>query len=138
MLIDQLDEAPPGTEDAASLMAAASDQYATRAMDPEDPALLHFTSGTTGKPKGALHVHEAVVNHHMTGRYVLDMHPGDIYWCTADPGWVTGTSYGIIAPLTNGVTMVVDEAEFDAERWYRIIRTRKLPSGTPHPPPSAC
>ncbi|WP_417547494.1 acetate--CoA ligase [Marinobacter segnicrescens] len=126
LLIDQLDEAPPGTEDAASLMAAASDQYATRAMDPEDPALLHFTSGTTGKPKGALHVHEAVVNHHMTGRYVLDMHPGDIYWCTADPGWVTGTSYGIIAPLTNGVTMVVDEAEFDAERWYRIIQDQKV------------
>ncbi|WP_372972801.1 acetate--CoA ligase [Marinobacter sp.] len=126
LLIDQLDEAPPGTGDAASLMAAASDQYATRAMDPEDPALLHFTSGTTGKPKGALHVHEAVVNHHMTGRYVLDMHPGDIYWCTADPGWVTGTSYGIIAPLTNGVTMVVDEAEFDAERWYRIIQDQKV------------
>ncbi|MGM0571951.1 acetate--CoA ligase [Marinobacter sp.] len=126
LLIDALDEAPPGTEDAASLMAAASDRYATRAMDPEDPALLHFTSGTTGKPKGALHVHEAVVNHHMTGRYVLDMHPADIYWCTADPGWVTGTSYGIIAPLTNGVTMVVDEAEFDAQRWYRIIQDQKV------------
>lgn len=126
LLIDELDEAPAGTLDAAALMDAASGDYATRAMDPEDPALLHFTSGTTGKPKGALHVHEAVVTHHMTGRYVLDMHPGEIYWCTADPGWVTGTSYGIIAPLSNGVTMVVDEAEFDAERWYRIIQNQKV------------
>ncbi|TVP57891.1 MAG: acetate--CoA ligase [Halomonadaceae bacterium] len=126
LLIDELDEAPPGTLDAGALMAAASGDYVTRPMDPEAPALLHFTSGTTGKPKGAMHVHDAVVNHHMTGRYVLDMHPGDIYWCTADPGWVTGTSYGIIAPLTNGVTMIVDQAEFDAERWYRILQNQKV------------
>ncbi len=93
---------------------------------PEDRALLHFTSGTTGKPKGAIHVHEAVVAHHITGRYALDLHPGDIYWCTADPGWVTGTSYGIIAPLSNGATMIVDEAEFDVERWYGIIQDQQV------------
>ena len=84
-------------------------------------ALLHFTSGTTGTPKGAVHVHDAVVAHHATGRCALDLHPDDVFWCTADPGWVTGTSYGIIAPLTHGVTSVVDEAEFDADRWYRIL-----------------
>ena len=94
--------------------------------DPEDMALLHFTSGTTGRPKGAVHVHEAVVAHHITGKYALDLHPDDIFWCTADPGWVTGTSYGIIAPLTNGVTMIVDEAEFDAERWYRILQEQRV------------
>ena len=76
--------------------------------DPEDIALLHFTSGTTGTPKGALHVHAAVVAHHMTGRVALDLHPNDVFWCTADPGWVTGISYGVIAPLTNGVTSIVD------------------------------
>ncbi|HCB15059.1 MAG TPA: acetate--CoA ligase, partial [Gammaproteobacteria bacterium] len=85
-----------------------------------------FTSGTTGTPKGAIHVHQAVVAHQLTGRWVLDLRPGDIYWCTADPGWVTGVSYGIIAPLVNGATLVVDEAEFDARRWYAILGRERV------------
>jgi acyl-CoA synthetase (AMP-forming)/AMP-acid ligase II len=84
-------------------------------------ALLHFTSGTTGRPKGAIHVHAAVLMHYLTGKLVLDFHPDDIFWCTADPGWVTGTSYGIIAPLVCGITSIIDEEEFDAERWYRLL-----------------
>jgi len=112
--------------DLAKLMDAASEDFDVVATDPEDLALLHFTSGTTGKPKGAMHVHQAVVAHNYTGRTALDLHPDDIFWCTADPGWVTGTSYGIIAPLTNGVTMIIDEAEFDAERWYRILANHKV------------
>ncbi len=108
------------------LMRAASPEFTIIRTRPEDMALLHFTSGTTGRPKGAVHVHEAVVAHHITGRYALDLHEDDIYWCTADPGWVTGTSYGIISPLTNGVTMIVDEAEFDAERWYDILESEKV------------
>ncbi|HUH68204.1 MAG TPA: AMP-binding protein, partial [Mycobacterium sp.] len=88
----------------------------------DDPALLHFTSGTTGTPKGAIHVHGAVVMHYLTGLYALDLHSGDMFWCTADPGWVTGTSYGVITPLLHGVTSIVDEADFDAERWYRILQ----------------
>lgn len=108
------------------LMKNASDQFAIPPTDPETPALLHFTSGTTGMPKGALHVHQAILTHYATGKYVLDFHPGDIFWCTADPGWVTGTSYGIIAPLVNGVTNIVDEEEFDAARWYSILETQKV------------
>lgn len=108
------------------LMAAAPEAFAIVRTRPDDPALLHFTSGTTGMPKGALHVHRAVVMHAMTGRAVLDLHPGDAYWCTADPGWVTGTSYGIIAPLVHGALSIVDEEEFDALRWCRILAEQRV------------
>ncbi len=112
----------PGTRDLAGLMAAAGDTFDTVATGPEDMALLHFTSGTTGTPKGAIHVHGAVVTHFATGRYALDLHRDDTFWCTADPGWVTGTSYGVIAPLLHGVTSIVDREEFDAERWYGLLQ----------------
>jgi acetyl-CoA synthetase len=117
---------PPRTLDLGGLLRAASDRFEIGPTDPEDMALLHFTSGTTGKPKGAIHVHQAVLAHHATGRFALDLHPDDVFWCTADPGWVTGTSYGIVSPLTNGVTSIVDEADFDAERWYRILQDQRV------------
>ena len=119
--VDSDADAPPGTRSLPALLAAASPVHEIGPTAPEDPALLHFTSGTTGTPKGAVHVHEAVVAHHLTGRTALDLREGDVFWCTADPGWVTGTSYGIISPLTHGITMVVDEGDFDAERWYRVL-----------------
>src|SRR6185437_10975400 len=112
--------------DWGALTAAASPNFEIPPTDPEDRALLHFTSGTTGRPKGAIHVHGAVVTHDVTGRYALDLHDEDIFWCTADPGWVTGTSYGIIAPLTNGVTSVVVEAEFDPQIWYDILQRERV------------
>ncbi len=111
------------TENFRALVAAASPHFVIPPTDPDDIALLHFTSGTTGKPKGAVHVHQAVVAHHASARFALDLHPDDTFWCTADPGWVTGTSYGIIAPLTHGLTSIIDEADFDAERWYRLLQT---------------
>ena len=116
----------PGTRDLAGLMAQAADECTPERTSDDDPALLHFTSGTTGTPKGAMHVHDAVVTHYATGRYALDLHADDIFWCTADPGWVTGTSYGIIAPLLHGVTSLIDEAEFDAERWYRMLQEQQV------------
>jgi len=116
----------PGTLDYRDLMERAEPRFSIEPTSPEDPALLHFTSGTTGKPKGALHVHDAVVAHHITGRLALDFHPEDVFWCTADPGWVTGTSYGIVAPLTCGITSVVDEADFDAARWYGILQDQRV------------
>jgi acetyl-CoA synthetase len=125
-LTDSSDNPPPGTTNLEDAMAQASDSFETVWTSPEDMALVHFTSGTTGRPKGAVHVHEAVVAHHITGQLVLDLHPDDIFWCTADPGWVTGTSYGIVSPLTNGTTLIVDQSEFDAERWYRILQKQKI------------
>ncbi len=116
----------PDTLDLGTLMAAASDNFSAVETSEEDPALLFFTSGTTGTPKGALHVHGAVVAHQATAHYALDLQPEDRYWCTADPGWVTGTSYGIIAPLLQGVTTLVDREEFDAERWYRLLAQERV------------
>jgi acetyl-CoA synthetase len=116
----------PDTLDFRTVVDAASEDYEIGPTDPESTALLHFTSGTTGMPKGAVHVHQAVLAHYVTGRYALDFHPDDIFWCTADPGWVTGTSYGIIAPLTHGITSVVDEAEFDPERWYSTLQNQRV------------
>ena len=120
------DDVPEGCVSLDAAMAAAPDRFDTHPTGPEDMALLHFTSGTTGLPKGVVHVHEAVVAHAETGRLALDLRPGDIYWCTADPGWVTGMSYGIVSPLCNRVTMVVDEAEFDLERWYSILERERV------------
>ncbi|MEU0398048.1 acetate--CoA ligase [Streptomyces sp. NPDC006208] len=126
LIVGQGAEELPGAVSFDELMSAASDSFTIPLTSPEDMALLHFTSGTTGTPKGAVHVHEAVVAHYATAAYALDLHPEDVYWCTADPGWVTGTSYGIIAPLVHGVTVVVDAGDYDARRWYRILGEQRV------------
>ncbi|HEU4758468.1 MAG TPA: AMP-binding protein, partial [Dehalococcoidia bacterium] len=99
------------------LFGPQPDEFETVATGPEDFAVMHYTSGTTGKPKGAAHVHTAVLGHYATARYVLDLHDDDVYWCTADPGWVTGTSYGMFGPWSNGATSLVYEGGFGAGHW---------------------
>ena len=127
LLTDARDgDLPEGTLALAAALADCPDSGGLADTRPEDIALLHFTSGTTGLPKGAIHVHEAVVVHRLSGLYALDLHPDDTFWCTADPGWVTGTSYGIIAPLVLGATLIVDEAEMDPARWLGILQDQQV------------
>jgi len=126
LLVDAAEDLAPDVRSLARLMASASDDFTVPPTSPEDIALLHFTSGTTGMPKGAVHVHQAALTHYATGKFVLDLHDDDVFWCTADPGWVTGTSYGIFAPLLHGVVNVVDEADFDAARWYRLLQDQHV------------
>lgn len=109
------------TIDYAEGMAAASSAYVAREYDPEDPMMLLYTSGSTGKPKGVIHVHSGILHFYQTGKLVLDLQPQDIFWCTSDPGWVPGISYGIWAPLLNGVTSVIHAGEFNADKWYEVL-----------------
>ncbi len=99
------------------------DVYPTTA---ESPSVLHYTSGTTGQPKGAQHVHYSIIAQYLTAKWVLDLRPEDIYWCNADPGWVTGTSYGIIGPWANGITQVVLDSGFNAEAWYSFLGRHRV------------
>ncbi len=124
--VDDQHDCPPDTLAYGDLFDRAIGAFQIATTAPEAPALLHFTSGTTGAPKGALHVHDAVAMHRVTSEEVFGLERGDIYWCTADPGWVTGTSYGIVGPLSVGATLIVDEAEFDAERWYHILDAQRV------------
>jgi len=109
-----------------SLMDRASEEFEPIWVDREDGMLLHYTSGSTGKPKGVLHVHNAMIQHYQTAKWVLDLGENDVYWCTADPGWVTGTSYGIFGPWLNGVTNVIRGGRFTPDDWYSTLEKYKV------------
>ena len=120
------DPLQPGDHSYERLMADASPEFDIEKTSMYDYSIMHYTSGTTGKPKGAVHRHLALVQQYATGKWVLDLHDDDIYWCTADPGWVTGTSYGMLAPWTNGVTQLIYEGGFGASAWYHLIQKYKV------------
>lgn len=92
----------------------------------ESPSVLHYTSGTTGMPKGVKHVHYSLISQYLTTSWVLDLKDDDIYWCTADPGWVTGTSYGIIGAWATGTTQCVNDIGFSADAWYKFIEKHRI------------
>lgn len=115
-----------GLVDYDAEMAAASDSLEPEWLTLEDGMLIHYTSGSTGRPKGVYHVHNAMLQHYYTGKVVLDLREDDVYWCTADPGWVTGTSYGIFAPWLNGVTNVIRGGRFSPQDWYQTIVKNKV------------
>lgn len=113
-------------EDLEEKFSAASAELDAIPLLPDDPAFMLYTSGTTGKPKGVVHAHRAIIHDHLTAKWVLDLKDDDIYWCTADPGWVTGIAYEILGPLSLGVSTVIYEGRFDPEVWYRIIERRRV------------
>lgn len=104
----------------------ASEEFEVVKMKPEEPAFMLYTSGSTGKPKGVVHTHQAILLQHMTAKWVLDLKEGDVLWCTADPGWVTGIAYGILGSWSNGSSNLVYEGRFNPEKWYEIIQKYKV------------
>ena len=117
-----------GVEDSGKIVAfnplfeQASNQLKIEWLGREDGLILHYTSGSTGKPKGVLHVQNAMVQQYQTAKWVLDLKEDDVYWCTADPGWVTGTAYGIFAPWLVGASNVVLGGRFSPEAWYETLQ----------------
>ena len=107
-------------------MAGASERCEPEWLTVDDGLIIHYTSGSTGKSKGALHRQYAMVGHYQTSKWALDLRDDDILWCTADPGWVTGTSYGIYGPWTLGVSSVVIGGRFDPDRWYQTIQKYRV------------
>jgi acetyl-CoA synthetase len=123
------------------LVANAAPDCPAEPMDSEDPLYILYTSGSTGKPKGLLHTTGGyAVQTYLTAKYVFDLRDDDIYWCTADIGWVTGHSYVVYGPLQNGATVLMYEGapNFpDFSRFWKIVDDHASPSSTPRPPPSA-
>ncbi len=111
-------------------MSAASADCPAEEMDAEDPLFILYTSGSTGKPKGVLHTTGGYLLYAaMTHKYIFDYHDGDIYWCTADIGWITGHSYMIYGPLCNGATTLLFEGVPtypEADRFWRVIDKHRV------------
>lgn len=126
ILVDSDDHADNGILSYKRLMAEASDVFDVPHTGPETPSVLHYTSGSTGKPKGVLHHHRSVISQNSTASQVLNLGPDDIFWCTADQGWVTGTSYGIIGPWSLGVTQIHYGGGYNAEDWFTLLERERV------------
>lgn len=126
ILVDGDDDLTTGVISYTRIMAEAGAEYAVQPTSPDAPSVLHYTSGSTGKPKGVLHRHGSLASQTATAQRVLSLCEDDIYWCTADQGWVTGTSYGIIGPWSLGVTQVHYGGGYDAQAWMDLLAQEKI------------
>jgi acetyl-CoA synthetase len=126
ILVDGDDDPAAGVFSYSRIMAEANDEYTVQPTSPDTPSVLHYTSGSTGKPKGVLHRHGSLPSQRATTQGVLGLTENDIYWCTADQGWVTGTSYGIIGPWSLGITQVHYGGGYDAQAWMDLLAAEKI------------
>lgn len=125
-LVDAPEHLEEGVWSLPRLLTGASTDFTSPDTDADTPAILHYTSGSTGKPKGVLHRHGALEAHRRTTRDILGVGPDDLFWCTADQGWVTGISYGVTGPWSQGVTQLHFAGGYDAEKWFEALEREKV------------
>ena len=121
LIVDSDEDMGPDILSLGQLMKYASTEFSAQPTGPDLPSVLHYTSGSTGKPKGVLHRHNSILHQNKTTIEILGLKANDIFWCTADQGWVTGTSYGIIGPWSLGITQVHYGGGYDAEAWFELL-----------------
>jgi acetyl-CoA synthetase len=126
ILVTDFDKNKDGCQSLPQLLSSASQELKVTQTQPDESAFMLYTSGTTGKPKGVIHQHYAILHEHLTAKWVLDIKDSDVYWCTADPGWVTGIAYEILGSWSIGASALVYAGRFSPEKWYQLIEQYKV------------